>query len=99
AACRALGAHLGGGVREDEPQARVHGDHRVGQAGADRLIIHGDGALIPSADASSISGSAFMSSGARSPAWSRSVPAAVIIAALSVQSPGGGTWSVKAVHA
>ena len=35
-----------------------------------------------------------MPSGARSPASSRAVPAAVIIAALSVQSRGGGTWRV-----
>src|SRR3989442_1232025 len=84
AARRALGEHLGGGVPEDDPEARVDRDHRVGQAGEDRLVIH----------ASSMSGRAFMLSGARSPARSRTVPAAVIIAALSVQSRGGGTWSV-----
>src|SRR5439155_21827213 len=84
AARRALGEHLGGGVPEDDPEARVDRDHRVGQAGEDRLVIH----------TSSMSGRAFMLSGARSPARSRTVPAAVIIAALSVQSRGGGTWSV-----
>src|SRR5437879_8315227 len=69
------------GVPEDHVERVVHGDDGVGKAGEHRLEIHA---------ARVRSGIAFMPSGARSPARSRSVPAAAIIAALSVQRRGGG---------
>src|SRR5262249_20858187 len=70
-----------GGVPEDHVERAVHGDDGVGKAGEHRLEIHA---------ARVRSGTAFMSSGARSPARSRSVPAAAIIAGLAVPWRGGG---------
>src|SRR4029453_12077049 len=78
---RALGEDLGRGVPEDHAEVAIDRDHGVGKAGEDRLKVHG---------ASARSGIAFRFSGARIPAARRAVPAAVIIAALSVQRERGG---------
>ena len=76
---------LGRRVPQDDPEIRVHADERVRQPAHQRLVVeHGVH------QASARSGMAFMVNGARSPASSRSLPAAAIIAALSVQSRAGG---------
>src|SRR6185503_13540124 len=80
---RALGELLGRGVPEHHAQRLVHRDDRVGQPRQHRLEVH----------ASARSGTALSVSGARSPAASRALPAAVIIAALSVHRRGGGMWT------
>src|SRR5262249_58949547 len=72
-----------GRVPEDDVECAIHGDDGVRKPREHRLVIHA---------ARLRSGIAFMLSAARSPARSRSVPAAAIIAALSVQRRGGGMW-------
>src|SRR5262249_31246245 len=81
AAGRAARELFGRRIPEDHMQRAVDGDDGVGETGEDRFVVHA---------ARARSGIAFMPSGARSPARSRSVPAAAIIAALSVQRRGGG---------
>src|SRR5581483_131084 len=81
AARGAAGELLGGGVPEHHVQPGVDGDDRVGKAREHRLVVHG---------ARARSGTALRSRPARSPAARRAVPAAAIIAALSVHRRGGG---------
>ena len=88
---RAPGERLGGAVPQEHGEVGPHADDGVRQARQEPVDLgHGPPPVVTGVTRAARVAWALSARSARSPAASRAAPAAAIIAALSVQSRGGG---------